>query len=117
MRVPNHIVELAIKVAKESTHRFRVGAVIYDKDNVLGYGFNNHLKTHPKSPHPFKTRHAEFDALVYALSRNWEDNIARASIYVHRLKADDSPGMAKPCRYCDWMLNQIQIKKRYWSEG
>lgn len=117
---PNRgIIELAIDEARKSPHRFRVGAVIYLRDYRMGWGHNEHLKTHTKSPHPFKSIHAEFDALLHAVSTCGVGSLMDrgVSIYVHRLKLDHSSGIAKPCEWCQKMLDQAGIRNIYWSEG
>lgn len=120
MSKPNRgIIELAIDEARKSPHRFRVGAVIYQRDYRLGWGHNEHLKTHTKSPHPFKSIHAEFDALLHAVSCSGRESLLDrgVSIYVHRLKLDYSPGIARPCEYCNKMLLQAGIMEQniHWS--
>lgn len=115
---PNRgIIELAIDEARKSPHRFRVGAVIYLRDYRLGWGHNEHLKTHTKSPHPFKSIHAEFAAVLRSASRCGDSSLGErgVSIYVHRLKLDDTSGIAKPCEWCQKMLDQAGIQNIYWS--
>ena len=117
---PNRgIVELAIDEARKSPHRFRVGAVVYLRDHRLGWGHNEHLKTHTKSPHPFKSIHAEFAAILRAVSSSGRDVLSDrgVSIYVHRLKLDNSSGIAKPCEWCQKMLDQAGIRNIYWSNN
>lgn len=117
--VPKKIIELAIKEAEKVAFKFRVGAVIYHRARyVVGRGYNKPHKTHPKSFHPYKTIHAEFDAILNLGSYEsgiWE--LDGASIYVHRLKKDGSPGLAKPCEACATMLAWAGIKNVYYSEG
>lgn len=114
-RPNNGIIELAIDEARLSPHRFRVGAVVYHRAYRIGWGHNEHLKTHTKSPHPFKSIHAEFAAIMDSVSRDGKESIRGASIYVHRLKLDHSSGLAKPCEWCQKMLVQAGIKNIYWS--
>lgn len=117
---PNRgIIELAIAEARKSPHRFRVGAVIYLRDYRLGWGHNEHLKTHTKSPHPFKSIHAEFAATLRAVSSCGVESLGDkgVSIYVHRLRLDNSQGLAKPCIWCQKMLSQAGIKNIYWSDN
>ncbi len=120
---PNQeVVNAAIAQAQQSSFKFRVGAVVYDGKTILGRGFNESVRTHPKSPHPFKVRHAEFNAILHAtvnsMSWNYKAPVVDwMSVYVHRLKKDDSPGLAKPCQWCQGMLDQLGITKIYWSEG
>ncbi len=111
------IIELAIEEARKSPHRFRVGAVIYRRDYRMGWGHNQHLKTHPKSPHPYRSIHAEFSALLHAVACCGSDALSDrgVSIYVHRLKLDGSSGLSKPCQWCERMLAQAGIKNIYWS--
>lgn len=116
---PNRgIIELAIDEARKSPHRFRVGAVVYNRSYRMGWGHNEHLKTHTKSPHPFKSIHAEFAALLHTVSCGGTDYLRDrgVSIYVHRLKLDSSSGIARPCEFCQKMLDQAGIRNVYWSE-
>ena len=91
--------------------------MVYDGNYIMGRGYNDAIKTHPKSPHPFHSIHAEFAAILNAVGTNGLESVsnARASIYVHRIKADGSVGIAKPCIWCYKMLDQLPIKDVYWS--
>lgn len=118
------VINAAVKQAQLSVYRFRVGAVVFVGSNILGRGVNDAIKTHPKSPHPFHSRHAEFNAILDTAAifgQRWNKPLTvvskGVSIYVHRLKADGSPGLARPCRWCQGMLDQLGITKIYWSEG
>ena len=114
--IPNqNIKKLAAYEASLSNHRFRVGAVIYNgnRNSVLGRGFNIGDKTHPRSPHPFRSIHAEFAAFLVAFRQR--SDLHRSSIYVHRLLANGKPGLSKPCTWCMGLLNNVGIKEVYWS--
>lgn len=114
--LPNKgIIELAMDEARQSPHRFKVGAVVYDRAYRIGWGHNEHRKTHPKSFHPFKSIHAEFAAIMHGIGTNGRDSVSNASIYVHRLKLDGSSGLAKPCEWCMKMLAQAGIRDIHWS--
>jgi|ERR1035437_2791847 cytidine deaminase len=110
MKPSKAIVEAAKKNAALSQARFKVGAVVYYKGQIIGKGYNKATKTHTLSPHPFKFIDAEFsaviDAVVYA-----KGNLKHCGIYIHRLKKDSSPGLAKPCEFCSQMLSWIGIKE------
>lgn len=108
------IVWLARHTASLSGGKYRLGAVIYDGRNICGSGFNQPNKTHPKSPVPYKTKHAEFDALLSA-SRGAVRDLRGLSIYVHRILKDGSAGLAKPCRYCQVMLSWAGINDIHYS--
>lgn len=113
MKVPLNVQLYAEEAARRAVGRFRLGAVIFKKNAIISTGYSKPTKTSPKSPVPFKSLHAEFDAIV----GNSRDSLKGASIYVHRLKRDDSPGLAKPCRYCAGMLASLGIKKVLYSEN
>lgn len=111
---PNkRIINLAEFEAKNSNHRFRVGAVIFRGSVIIGRGFNNADKTHPKSPHPYKSIHAEFSAFLHAF--RLRNDLTDCSIYVHRILRDGSPGLAKPCQWCTELLAKIGVKDVHWS--
>lgn len=120
--VPVNIVYAAKSMALGSLHRFRVGAVVYKGNKIIGWGYNKADKTHPKSFHPYKSIHAEFDAVleaVWKLGLKLDSRLGPFlddySIYVHRLKKDGSDGLAKPCQWCQKMLDQVGIKEIYYS--
>ena len=119
MKPSRKLVNEAKGYAKYSNHeRVRVGAVIYRKDRPLGRGFNYGAKTHPKSPHPYRSTHAEFSALLDYVGTNGVQQVSKGlSIYVHRLKLDGSDGLAKPCQWCQKMLDSVGISEIYWSVG
>lgn len=102
---PNSIINLAIREARKSPCRFRMGAVIWNKSFIASSGHNNPFKTHPKSNVPWKTVHAEFAAILGVEPHH----LAGASIYIHRLKRNGSPGLAKPCSYCQMLLDAVGI--------
>lgn len=87
--------------------------------NAWSAGYNRGQKTHPRSPHPYKSIHAEFDAVLGAVAMQglqfgWD--LRGYKIYVHRLKRDGSDGLAKPCVWCQKMLDQVGIKEISYSE-
>ena len=69
------------------------------------------LKTSPHSFHPYKSRHAEFNALTRVAKSKWKG----ASLYVHRVGRDNIVHMAKPCEACEKMLAWAGIKDIEWS--
>lgn len=117
MSMNNAIIRIAKNKAELSQHRFRIGAVVHHGNTIVASGYNKANKTHPRSPHPFKSIHAEFDAVIHALYETRHSNLRGFSIYVHRLKRDGSDGLAKPCVYCQFMLSQVGIEKINYSVG
>lgn len=108
--IPRKVLDLAIREALKSNHRFRLGAVVFYGTKILASGFNK-VCTHPKSPHPYKTIHAEFSAL----NKLEGTNLRRASIYVHRLMSKGEPGLAKPCLYCEGYIRSKGVEGIYFS--
>ena len=103
--------DLARKISSKSDHhRYKIGCVIVRKNNIVGIGFNQ-LKTHPKSPHKFSTIHAEFSALLGADPAD----LIGSEIYVYRQTRNGLPAIAKPCPSCTKMLQNIGIKKVYYT--
>lgn len=106
MTVPSAVIKAARKSALRSSYRFRLGAVIYRKNVILGVGVNNHLKTHPKSSTFHNRTHAELAAIISVP----EGKLKGASIYVHRLRRDGLDGISRPCKHCMRLLMSVGIK-------
>jgi deoxycytidylate deaminase len=103
--------ELARKLAfKSNHHTHKLGCVIVRKNEIVSLGFNK-LKTHPKSNHPFKSLHAELDAI---LSADRED-IRGADLYIFRETKFGNPAMAKPCKYCEAAIKEVGINRVFYS--
>ena len=90
-------------------------AIIYDKrGRPISIGQNSYLKTHPLQAKAAKTvglpekqfLHAEIDALIRL--KDW----SRADkIVITRFTKVGKPGVAKPCKVCEHMLNLAGITK------
>jgi deoxycytidylate deaminase len=106
-----HFQELSRKLAEKSMFRFRLGCVIAKGNNILGVGFNDGVKTNPKSSHPFKSVHAEFDAVLSARGKS----LAGSTVYVSRILKDGSLAMSRPCEHCEGMLRKLGIKRVVYS--
>lgn len=106
-----HAFELAKKVSKNSQHKdHQVGSVITYKNRILSVGFNK-TKTHPKSHSPWKTTHAEFDAVLSLGNIDY----SKCSIYVYRELKTGTMGNSKPCVWCQKMLKSIGLTTVYYS--
>lgn len=100
--------DLAIRAARHSEHpKYRVGAVVERRGNILGVGFNS-MKTHPKSKTHFQRIHAELKAIL-----NAQDDISGADIYVVRLIKLGGMGCAFPCPSCEALLIESGIRRVY----
>ena len=104
-----------LKIAKEASSRsdhykYKMGCAIAKGNKILGVGCNS-MKTHPKSPHKFKSTHAEFMAAQNA--GLW--NLEGATVYVFREQKDGKMAMAKPCPYCWRFLVDCGVKEVVYS--
>lgn len=105
------IINLAAQAALRSEWKWRVGAVVYKGSKILAVGTNSSLKTSPQSWHEFKSRHAEFNALIKVR----REELKGSSIFVYRIGRDGQTHMAKPCKFCEKMLAWAEIKRVEWS--
>ncbi len=124
----SHILKLAIKQAQKvrlvekTNNRYRLGAVIFDKNQIISVGNNDYTKTHTRSNSVAKgndggmlTRaiHAEFSALI---NNNPEDLIG-SDILVVRIDPFSQLRMAKPCTSCYSLIKEARIRNLYWSDN
>ena len=102
---------LARLVSRKSPSEVKVGCVIVQGNREISVGFNDMRKTHPRSPHPFRTRHAEFDATLGVSL----DDLEGATAYVYRELKDGSLALAKPCKFCQRALKEAGIHVCYFT--
>lgn len=106
---------LARKLSFKSTYHHKLGAVVVKKNKPVGLGINNPFKTHPKSTNPFKTVHAELDAIMDVEDKS---DLIGATIYVYRQHKNGQPANSKPCCHCEEMIRRSGITKVcYSSDG
>lgn len=105
------IINLAAQAALRCEDRWRVSAVLYTGSRILSVATNDMMKTSPKSFHEFKTRHAEFNALISVDKSLWKGS----RMFVYRLGRDGNRHMAKPCPACQKMLAWAEIKRVEWT--
>jgi deoxycytidylate deaminase len=92
-------------ISQKGEHpQHKLGCIIAKKGKVVGLGFNQ-LKTHPKSPHPFGSIHAEFSAILGVDP----GELHGATAYVYRQYKSGQPALAKPCKYCERVLRDCGI--------
>lgn len=101
--------------AKLADFKFKVGAVIYHGKYMIGGGCNQPRKTHPRSTNPYNTIHAELSAVLDASSGNSAYDLSRCSIYVHRITPGGKSALAKPCKWCEKLLEDVGIEDVYYS--
>lgn len=101
---------LAKQASKKSDHHtHKLGCVIAKGKKVVGVGFNV-MKTHPRSPHNFKSVHAEYMAVL-----NAGFDVKGAKAYVFREQKNGEWAMAKPCSTCWNFLMDCGIKEVIYS--
>jgi pyrimidine deaminase RibD-like protein len=104
------LLTMAKHISKKSDHHnYKVGCVIAKGNRVIGKGFNT-LKTHTKSPHPFKSIHAEFMAVLSA-----EYDIKGATVYVFREQKSGKWSISRPCKSCWQFLIECGAKRVVYS--
>lgn len=103
----NKFIKICKKLAEYSDHhQHKMAALIIKKNKLLSLGYNQ-LKTHPKSPHFFRSTHAEF-ACIKQLSL---EQLRGSTILVYREQRDGTLANARPCESCLKLIIQSGIKK------
>lgn len=98
--------ELARKLSHTSEHKFKHGSVVVRGNRVISMGVNT-VKTHTKSPHPYKTLHAEASAILQAGLHNLQG----ADIYVYRETKNGCYAESKPCKFCQELIEKVGIRR------
>lgn len=105
--------------------RAQISAGIVYKNEFISFG-SNQLKTHPFQQKFSKHEdaiylHAETDAIKNALKVLTQDQLARSTLYVCRLKQVSSEdtkkvwGLAKPCLGCQRAISTFGIRNVYFT--
>ena len=93
--------------------RYKVVAKIYDKaGNLLSYGVNSYVKTHPLQAHyagivgqPYRIYlHAEIQAIIRARGKDMY------KIKIERYNSKNQPANACPCPVCQLAIKEAGIK-------
>lgn len=110
-KMHDRICELAIQLAYKSDDRFRLGCVIAQKNRPVSIGYNSMVKTDPKLESPFKFRHAESHAIIGTPA----NLLSGSTLYVARIGARGRLLLAKPCEYCQRLIDESNIKRVFYS--
>ena len=105
-------------MALKSPSRFRLGAVLVKKHNIISTGFNLMRRTHPiSSKYNVKSWsigiHAELHCTI-GLSMN---ELQGSSMYIYRILKNGQPANSKPCKMCQHFLADVGVKKAHYSLG
>lgn len=103
--------KIAQTCSKKSNSNPRMGCVIVKKNRIVGLGYNDRRKTHPKSKTMGNFLHAELHAIIGVAS----DDLIGAHVYVFREISDGSLAMAKPCPACHAVLAAAGVKKVFYT--
>jgi len=109
MRIPDKVIVAAVKAASRSNMKYHIGAVLYNKNEIISSGFNRWLhkgmtKYLPKTGYSI---HAEEDAL-FGISRRITYG---SSIFIFR----EGNLLAKPCANCQKKLDKAGISHIFYS--
>jgi deoxycytidylate deaminase len=100
-------IRIAYDAAKTSTHyKYRLGAALFRGNRLVATGTNK-IKTHPKSPNPYRMVHAEVDAML----RVDQDLIVGCSMFVVRLLKNLNFAPSKPCECCWQMAVGLGVRR------
>lgn len=110
--------------AMASTLKQRVGAILVKGNRVIASGTNQlrHQST-LRTGHWQGSLYAEIDCILNAIRTGQKDSpeymarrkIKGSTMFVVRLKADDSFGLALPCEDCFEVIQGSKVKKVYFS--
>ena len=103
------LINVALKIARKSEHKFPMGAIIALGNRIIALGINK-IRTHPRqinyhNDENGQSIHAELDAILSCC------NTDGATIYVARVLSNGTGGMAKPCKSCLKIIQSAGIKK------
>ena len=108
------IINKAKTEAKKSTHRFKVGAVIFNKKRIISSGHNYARKSVRSLLPSFQKRknsvHAEVDSIIKA-----KTDLKGMSMLVVRVNTSGNLGLAKPCDHCMTYIRHVELKDVYYS--
>lgn len=110
------LIRKAIEQARLSDNRFRLGAVIYDKNNILSADHNYSLRSarnlHPRFRHWPGSIHAETAAILSARC-----DLVNSTLFVVRINKKEELMLAKPCSNCMAYIIHTGIRRVIYSIG
>lgn len=105
---------LALKTAKTSDERFKVGAVAVSGGRVIGVACNKG-RNHPTILEDNDIKSQASICAERRLLTLLGDKAKGSTIYVARTRKDGSFGLSKPCERCKKALNNAGVKKVIYS--
>jgi len=101
----------ALKQARKSEHRHKIGAVIFSKKSIISSACNYPSRSAKSVTAREDSLHAEVMAIIRA-----RRNLNNLSMLVVRINAKGKLMMAKPCEYCMSYIEYVGIKTIYFSD-
>jgi deoxycytidylate deaminase len=105
----------AVEAAKNSSHRIKMGAVIFKRGRIISVGYNHPLKgakhLHPRYQKWKGSIHAEVDAILKART-----DLRRCNILVVRINRFGEIRTSRPCEQCFLYIQTVGIKKVYYTD-
>lgn len=117
---PPKLFNTAQRLAHTSDYgRFRLGAVIAQKNNIVSLGVNA-KKTHPLQEKFKRYEHLDawLHAEIHAISLARTEDLIDADIYVARVLQNGNPAASRPCFGCMRALEHYGIRRAfYYQDG
>lgn len=98
--------KIANKVALNSVHKHRVGAVITKGGSVVSTGYN---QMRPSRLLNTPTLHAEAAAILKVLNEHRPHTLVGSHIFVSRWTKGGRIGLSKPCQKCSELIKSVGI--------
>jgi tRNA(Arg) A34 adenosine deaminase TadA len=108
MRRHENLIKRAVKVAGESTYRWKHGAVVAKGNKVLGFAPNK-FRNAPAIDEHNVSDHAERATLRELLKVR--DDLRGCTIYIARITKDGKTMMSRPCVDCMKAIIEAGIKE------
>lgn len=106
-------ITLALKPIHQ-THRSFHCAAIYHKSRLLSLGWNNTVKTHPKSKQ-FGYWDGFIHAELAAIIKLGELDLDGYHMIIARIDNNLQLAESRPCKFCANMLKQVNLEKVFYS--
>ena len=117
----NRFLDKTIEIAYNSqgvgkNNNVRIGAILINKKHVISFGTNSY-DTHTVMTrfHRFPFTHAEARAVIRVGVYPW--SCKELTIFIARIKKDNSLGMSRPCSGCMQLLRYVCVKRIIYTTG
>lgn len=105
---------IAIREAHKSKHKYRIGAVIYRRKEIIALSCNKPYRHCARIKKKYKSYPTSIHAEIGAVLKARKD-LCGTSILVVRINAAGQLRLAKPCKHCHAYLDYVGIKRVIYS--